>query len=557
MSQPVKPDHTVVGPPPAASPGTVSSQDDHTNSGAIVDDDGINIAHLFAPPEGEGELGRLGHFRVMKKLGAGGMGMVLLAEDINLLRPVALKIMLPKYAKSTQARERFLREARVAARIQHDHIVTIHHVGEDRNIPFIAMEFLKGASLDDYFEKKKAMSLSQSMRIGREIAKGLQAAHSLGLVHRDIKPANIWLESPKGRVKILDFGLARDADDEAKITHSGAIIGTPAYMSPEQASGRTVDQRTDLFSLGIVLFELVTGRLPFSGTSTMAVMHALTYDPHPSIAILNPKAPAGLIKLIDQLLEKKVEDRPGSAGDVVKSIVDLERPAQRLDGVLIPDFIDLPFATSVVRESKEGGDLGLKQRTPDKLEAKSKRKNVPRTRRQAASRKLPVPFASVLPDSEVTDREIVPGSTAPDPRRSRLPALIAIAFVSTLLAVAMWPRGKPVASTPESPSIAGGAETSFDLGNGVKLEMIAINAKGKSFLMGSPKDEPLREESSSATEPEEQHGVTFAHSFAMGKYEVTQEQYEAVMGRTPRNSKGRGTLLAICRGTTHRSSSES
>ena len=258
--------------------------------------------HLLAPPQGPGELGRLAHFRILKKLGAGGMGMMLLAEDTTLLRMVALKIMLPKYAASEPAKERFLREARVAARIQHDHVVTIFFVGEDRGIPFMAMQFLKGAPLDEYLKEKKAVSLTQAMRIGREMAEGLNAAHALGLIHRDIKPGNVWLEAPKGRVKILDFGLARDASDEMKLTHSGAVIGTPAYMSPEQASGEILDQRSDLFSLGIVLYELVTGQLPFRQKTVLAMMRALKDDPHPPIAAINPQVPTGLVALIDQLL---------------------------------------------------------------------------------------------------------------------------------------------------------------------------------------------------------------------------------------------------------------
>ncbi|MCE9532219.1 MAG: serine/threonine protein kinase [Planctomycetes bacterium] len=321
MSEPVDPKiepiRKIVDSP--VSTPTASYVNQNTNAGQVLDSDGIDIESLFAPPEKPGELGRLGHFRILKKLGAGGMGMVLLAEDINLLRPVALKIMLPRHARNEQARERFLREARTAARIHHDHVVTIHHVGQDRDIPFIAMEFLQGAPLDGYLKEKKSVSLAAAMRIGREVAEGLQAAHAKGLIHRDIKPANIWLEAPKGRVKILDFGLARDSGEEAKLTHSGAVIGTPSYMSPEQAAGMEVDQRTDLFSLGVVLFELVTGRLPFTGPHTIAVLKALSFDPHPSISGINPQVSPGLINLVDRLLAKKPEDRPNSAAEVVQA----------------------------------------------------------------------------------------------------------------------------------------------------------------------------------------------------------------------------------------------
>jgi serine/threonine protein kinase/type 1 glutamine amidotransferase len=287
---------------------------------------------FLAPPQGPDELGRLGPYRVLKLLGQGGMGAVFQAEDPRLQRTVALKVMLPEYAKKASAKDRFLREARAAAAIEHDHIVGIYQVDEDRGVPYIAMQFLKGMSLDDYIkaQRKKslgpALKVSQILKVGREIAKGLAAAHERGMIHRDIKPANIWLDgSAGGRVRILDFGLARTDTDQQHLTQSGMILGTPAYMAPEQARAEKVDARADLFSLGVVLYRLCTGELPFKGKDTMSTLMALATVTPPSPIEMNADVPPGLSELILGLLEKDVSKRIGTAQDVVKRIIAIER----------------------------------------------------------------------------------------------------------------------------------------------------------------------------------------------------------------------------------------
>ncbi|HEV3262885.1 MAG TPA: serine/threonine-protein kinase, partial [Gemmataceae bacterium] len=278
---------------------------------------------FLAPAEKPDEIGRLGGFRVLKVLGAGGMGVVFQAEDPKLKRKLAIKAMLPALAASETAKQRFLREAQTAAAIEHDHIVPILQVGEDRGVPFIAMPFLKGEPLDDRLTHEPALSLADVARIGRETAEGLAAAHDQGLVHRDIKPANLWLEAPKGRVKILDFGLARAAADNAQLTQQGAIIGTPAYMAPEQASGGAVDARCDLFSLGCVLYRLATGKAPFKGTDTISTLMSVASDqPQPPHEV-NPDVPPGLSDLVMRLLAKKPEERPGTAQEVAAALAAL------------------------------------------------------------------------------------------------------------------------------------------------------------------------------------------------------------------------------------------
>jgi Leucine-rich repeat (LRR) protein len=231
-------------------------------------------------------------------------------------RRLALKVMLPRFASDTAAKERFLREARAAAQISHDNVVIVYEADERDSIPFIAMQFLQGYPLDEYLRKKGVPSIPQILRIARETALGLAAAHRMGCVHRDIKPANLWLEAPHGRVKILDFGLARPVDTEVELTKSGAIVGTPAYMSPEQGRGLKVDHRTDLFSLGSVLYRLCTGKLPFEGPNTMAVLMALGIEEPKPVRELNSEVPESLVGLIHQLLAKRPNERPQTAEQV-------------------------------------------------------------------------------------------------------------------------------------------------------------------------------------------------------------------------------------------------
>ncbi len=287
---------------------------------------------FLAPAQQPDELGRLGPYRVLEVLGSGGMGVVFKAEDARLRRLVALKAMKPAAAAAANAGKRFLREARAMAAVKHDHIATIYQVDEDRGVPYLAMELLDGQPLDRILKRAGKLPVPQVVRIGREVAAGLAAAHARGLIHRDIKPGNLWLEAGNeagnGRVKILDFGLARRGElpeGETPITRAGALMGTPAYMAPEQAGGGHVDARADLFSLGCVLYHMATGAPPFQGTGTMAILTALaTRDPVPPAAV-DPQVPAALSDLIVKLLAKDPADRPASADAVVESLTALAK----------------------------------------------------------------------------------------------------------------------------------------------------------------------------------------------------------------------------------------
>jgi urea transport system substrate-binding protein len=317
--------------PPQSSGGAVTAAYTVTETPRPAEE---SYDFLLAPQE-PNELGRLGAYRIVKMLGSGGMGLVLQAEDVHLQRFVALKVLRPQLAKEAAARQRFLREARAAAALKHDNIVTIYQVGEENGIPYLAMEFLEGETLETRLEREGRLRLVEVLRIGREIASGLAAAHERNLIHRDIKPPNIWLEGPPvaprpgerrvgGRVKILDFGLARPAGGDVRLTAAGLVLGTPQYMAPEQARNEPLDPRCDLFSLGAVLYRTCTGQEAFVGDSTMALLTALAVQEPKPLTDLDPDLPPGLVDLVKALLAKKRDDRPPSARAVVEAIRALE-----------------------------------------------------------------------------------------------------------------------------------------------------------------------------------------------------------------------------------------
>ncbi|HBI45056.1 MAG TPA: serine/threonine protein kinase [Planctomycetales bacterium] len=307
--------------PAAASQETTTGANTHSAASPPSINATKDKSVSLAPPQLPDEIGRLGGYRLLAELGRGGMGVVYKAEDLKLKRLVALKVMAPGLAADEASRQRFLREAVAMAAVHHDNIVVIHAVDEDNGVPFLAMEFLQGMPLDKWLKGGRKATPVQVLKIGREIAEGLAAAHERGLIHRDIKPGNIWLDSAhKGRVKILDFGLARSGTEDVHLTHSGAIVGTPAYMAPEQARAEKVDARSDLFSLGCVLYRLCTGTMPFAGDTTMALLMALALDHPKTVCELNPEIPVALSDLVTRLLEKEPAKRPQSAREVVQAI---------------------------------------------------------------------------------------------------------------------------------------------------------------------------------------------------------------------------------------------
>jgi serine/threonine protein kinase len=292
--------------------------------------EGDNLFSKFLrTPEGPDELGRLSGYRVLRILGQGGMGLIFEAEDIQLGRRVALKVIRPDQSDTDILRQRFLQEARAVARIEHDHIVTIYQVAEDNGVLFLAMQLLQGESLSERLKRESRLTLRDVLRIARQSAEGLAAAHERGLIHRDIKPANIFLErisgKPDPRVKILDFGLVRQVEgDNPVLTQTGFVVGTPGYMSPEQARSQQLDARSDLFSLGCVIHRMAAGEEPFKGESPLNVLVSLTVDPVRRLTEFRDDVPERLASLVHRLLAKLPNGRPKSAGVVGEELGAIE-----------------------------------------------------------------------------------------------------------------------------------------------------------------------------------------------------------------------------------------
>ncbi|MSR30047.1 MAG: serine/threonine protein kinase [Gemmataceae bacterium] len=281
------------------------------------------------PPTQEGSLGVLGNYELIKVLGEGGMGIVFEAIDRELNRRVALKVLRPELADEIY-RKRFAREAKIAGGLHDENICTIYHVGQYKDVPFLAMEYLQGENLEDYLKREGFMPVPLVFRLTKEMARGLDAAHKQNLIHRDIKPANIWLE--KGnfpgeikRVKILDFGLARAIGQENQLTAQGMIVGTPNYMAPEQIEGSPLDSRADLFSLGCVVYRMLSGKIPFDKENTLAVLQAVLEVEIPSLENMERQMPQSALTLLTKLLARDPNQRPSNAQEVIEIIIAFEQ----------------------------------------------------------------------------------------------------------------------------------------------------------------------------------------------------------------------------------------
>ena len=266
-------------------------------------------------------LGSLGGYDIIEPIGCGGMGVVLKGYDRELNRFVAVKVLAPHYATSAAARKRFAREAQAAAAVVHAHVLAIHSVDASGRLPYLVMPLVTGESLQERIAREGSLSLEEILRIGSQAARGLQAAHDQGLVHRDIKPGNILLERGVERVMLTDFGLARAVDD-ASMTRSGVIAGTPQFMSPEQARGDSIGHRSDLFSLGSVLYTMAAGRPPFRAETTMGLLNRIVETEPRSLQEINSAIPEWLCTVVARLHAKSPDARFESAGELAELLED-------------------------------------------------------------------------------------------------------------------------------------------------------------------------------------------------------------------------------------------
>lgn len=275
-----------------------------------------SIVHLLMPAQQPGALGRLAHYEVLAVLGQGGFGAVFKALDGKLQRVVAVKVLAPYLAGVDSYRQRFLREARAAAAVKDAHIVGIYAV-EEEPFPYLVMEYLAGETLQQRLERVGRLTVEDICTIGGQIATGLAAAHRHKVIHRDVKPGNLFLEEGSNKIKLTDFGLARTTDD-VHLTQTGLIAGTPLYMSPEQARGDTIDERSDLFSLGSVLYVMATGRPAFGASAPLAVLRRVCDETPIAACDLNPDLPRWLGTLIARLHAKSADARVPSAAEVAR-----------------------------------------------------------------------------------------------------------------------------------------------------------------------------------------------------------------------------------------------
>ncbi|MGH9176922.1 MAG: protein kinase domain-containing protein, partial [Vicinamibacterales bacterium] len=314
---------------------------------------------------------RLGHYLVREELGRGGMGVVYGAEDTQLDRRVALKLLRPDAAESSDRRARFQQEARAAAALNHPNIVHLYSVEQSDGLLFITMELVRGRSLHTVLNAGPRLALPRTIAFAAQMAEGLACAHAAGILHRDLKPGNVMI-TDEDRVKILDFGLAKlltpvtvsgpEAATMAGVeTGSGMTFGTAGYMSPEQALGRTLDTRTDLFALGVVLFEMATGRAPFEGDTLAAVFDQLLNRRPLSPQTLNPALPASLAAIIDKSLEKDPEQRYRSANEFLQDLSQLDLSSTRrttpvsvsAEARMPASIVVLPFVDMSPRKDQE------------------------------------------------------------------------------------------------------------------------------------------------------------------------------------------------------------
>ncbi len=311
-----------------------------------------SVIDMLAPTDDPNRIGRLGGYEISGIVGIGGMGVVLKAIDPALDRVVAIKVMAPHLANNATARRRFSREAKAAAAVLHPNVIPIHSVSSDAAGPYLVMAYIRGGSLQKRLDREGPLSTVEILRIGSQVAAGLAAAHEQGLIHRDIKPENILLEEGVERVTLTDFGLARAVDDTS-VTREGTIAGTPQYMSPEQARGEPVDQRSDLFSLGSVLYTLCTGRPPFRAESSYGVMRRISDERATPIRELNPDIPTWLVGIIEKLMSKEKDQRFDFASEVRELL------EACLSHVQQPTTVNLPAQLSTKKNRTIGKHLFL------------------------------------------------------------------------------------------------------------------------------------------------------------------------------------------------------
>ncbi len=312
-------------------PLTSTEQPTTTGSDVLLAHELQQLQSLLDTPSHPELLGRIGRYELEQLVGRGGMGLVFRAHDTELHRVVAVKTLALHLIPIGAARERFVRESRACAALAHPHIVPMYDVVHDGAVPALVMQYIAGPTLHAWIQERGSMAWQDALKIGSQLADALSSAHEHGLVHRDIKPGNVLLEANGSRALLTDFGLARVLD-AATMTQSGILTGTPEYMSPEQAKGESVDERSDLFSLGSLIYTMLAGHAPFRAAEPMAILHRVCHASHTPLHRLNTEIPVEVSKLVDRLLAKNPQHRFSSAHELREAMLELLRAPRRLLG---------------------------------------------------------------------------------------------------------------------------------------------------------------------------------------------------------------------------------
>lgn len=474
----------------------------------------------------------VGKYTVLRELGRGGMGMVYLAEDAKLRRQVAIKMLLPEAARHAHSRARFLREAQAMAAVRSDNVITIHDVGEENDCPYFVMELLSGYSLDKLIRGGSRLDLDQVIDLGIDFARGIADAHAKGVIHRDIKPANLFVEQPKNRGKVLDFGLTR-LRESTELTAESSFMGTLLYMPVEQAKREPVDHRADIYSLGVVLYQLTAGRLPFEGNTEYEVLYALSMTEAVRVERLNPTTPLRFADLIHRMLSKNREDRPQSMDAVVEEL-DLIRGARSSARFpIVPTAILAPPVTKV--DSRGSDPTKGPQAPSDALTA------IVPPGEQSAKGWLWIALAVFL----IVGGLVVKRFMLDPPREGN--SVGANEFVKRApdepeLLDCTGPNGATPDEVRRSQQMWADylklpVETSVDLGDGLKMEFVLI-PPGK-FWMGATAEEHeayLESLGDEEKRPEflgwdlPRHEVVLSRPYYVSKYEVRQREYVQLTG---------------------------
>lgn len=478
----------------------------------------------------------LGSYIIESQIGQGGMGSVYKATHQTLERPAALKFLPKEFSTDPEYVSRFLREARVVATLRHENVVQVYDAGAENDKYYIAMEYIEGSSLGDYLEKKNKLSEKDGLELLLQAAKGLAAAHEMGLVHRDIKPDNLLLSKDQKTLRIVDFGLVMECASKTRLTTTGAQMGTPQFMSPEQTDGEEADARTDLYSLGATFFYVFTGKLPFEATTVMNQLFKHKFEAPPDPCSVNSKLSRNVGNLLLTLLAKARKDRPKSAEALVQLIEDIKAGKE----IPEPAPFKSPLASDV--QAFKDGDYPANSPLAAFVDAA---KSVAR----GGTTKL-------INMQEGGGRPVIAGGIV---------GLVLIALVGAFFFFGNGndDEGQTTSRSQGAEEKSGGNDSDssknngadggrkdedtgktankglskpkpnlvLDLGSGTTMEMVLV--KSGTFHMGSPDAERDRDEH------EVRHQVTITKPFYMGKYEVTQAQYEAVMTAELNSSKFR------------------